>query len=269
MQHLRPLRHAAMNGHLEVCKFIIANSQDEKEPTPSGFMPALHMAASYGYLDVCQFLIEENGMDIDLKEPTGVTPLGCAAYYGHLDVCKYLIAKSAKINHRSNDSYMPIHFAAREGHLEICKIILDKMDDKNPRDFVYGLTPFMQAAQNGHLDVCRFFMYGIEEKINNPIVKFLYLVMLLFLYPHLALFLGFQDNTANIWFQWPFYFATICFAWITPFIYLHSSVYYSLLSVFPLNYSTFLAYILSLSSFMIFTKLLSLYFKRFTRNLPI
>ena len=86
------------------------------------------------------------------------------------------------------------------------------MDDKNPH--IHGLTPYMQAAQNGHLDVCRFFMYGIEEKLHHPIVKFLYLVMLLFLFPHLALFLGFHPgNMANIWFKWPFYFATICFAW--------------------------------------------------------
>ena len=268
MQHLRPLSNAAANGHLEICKFIIANSQDEKEPTPSGILPPLHAAACFGYVDVCQFLIE-NGMDKDLKDPMGTTPLGCAAYYGHSDVCKYLIAKSAKTNHRNNDSYMPIHFAAREGHFEVCKIILDKMDDKNPRDFVYGLTPFMQAAQNGHLDVCRFFMYGIEEKINNRIVKLLYLVMLLFLFPNLGLFLGFQGNIAKIWFQWPFYFATICFAWFAPFIYLYNSVYYSLLSVFSVYNSDFLAIILSLSSFMIFTYLLHLYFKRVTRNLPI
>ena len=266
MQESEPLCHAASNGCLEVCKFIIANSEYEKEL--SAIRPPLHSAACEGYLDICQFLIE-NGMDKDLKDKWRTTPLIAAAYYGHPDVCKYLISKSAKADHRNDHTYMPIHYAAQEGHFEVCKIILDKMDDKNPRDFVYGLTPFMQAAQNGHLDVCRFFMYGIEEKINNPIVKFLYLVMLLFLYPHLALFLGFQDNTAKIWFQWPYYFAIICFAWFAPFIYLYNSVYYSLLSVFSVYYSDFLAIILSFLSFMIFTYLLHLYFKRVTRNLPI
>ena len=268
MQESLPLCNAATNGCLEVCKFIIANSQDEKEPTPSGFMPPLHAAGMYGHLDVCQFLIE-NGMDKDLKDSLGNTPLHTAAHNGRPDICKYLIEMSAKINQRNGHTYMPIHFAAREGHFEVCKIILDKMEDKNPRDFVFGLTPFMQAAHMGHLDVCRFFMYGIKEKINNPIVKFLYLVMLLFLYPHLALFLGFQNNVANIWFKWPFHFAIICFVWISPFIYLYSSVYYSLLSVFSVCHSDLLAFILSFSSFMIFTKLLNLYFKRLTRNLPI
>ena len=267
MQHLRPLINAACNGHLEICKFIIANSQDEKEPTPSGFLPPLHAAAMYGHLDVCQFLFE-NGTDIDLKDSLGFTPLHIAAYNGRPDICKYLIAKSAKTNHRNDYACMPIHYAAQEGHFEVCKIILDKMDDKNPH--IHGLTPFMQAAQNGHLDVCRFFMYGIKEKINNPIVKFLYLVMLLFLFPQLALFLGFHPgNMANIWFKWPFYFATICFAWFAPFIYLHNCVYYPLLSIYFPVYFGELATILSLSSFMIFTKLLNLVFKKVTRNLPI
>ena len=266
MQESKPLCHAAANDCLEVCKFIIANSQDEKDA--DCIRPPLLAAACEGFLDICQFLIE-NGMDKDLKDQWRTTPLIAAAYHGHPDVCKYLIAKSAKTNHRNDHTCMPIHYAAQEGHFEVCKIILDKMDDKNPRDFVYGLTPFMQAAQNGHLDVCRFFMYGIEEKINNRIVKLLYLVMLLFLFPNLGLFLGFQGNTAKIWFQWPFYFATICFAWFAPFIYLYNSVYYSLLSVFSVYNSDFLAIILSLSSFMIFTYLLHLYFKRVTRNLPI
>ena len=92
------------------------------------------------------------------------------------------------------------------------------MDVKNPQDFVYGLTPFMQASRNGHLDLSRFFMHGIEEKIEDPIVRFLYLFKLLLLFPNLFFFLGFH---------WPSYLATICFALLAPFIYLAFYIYYS------------------------------------------
>ena len=267
MQHLRPkkwvinrpLSNAAVNGHLELCKFIIANSQDEKEPSGQP-LPPLHGAAWYGYLDVCQFLIE-NGMDMDLKDQNGTTPLHYAAYYGHSDVCKYLISKSAKINQRNHATYMPIHFAAQEGHFEVCKILLDEMDDKNPRDHIQGWTPFMQAAKNGHLDLCRFFMYGTEEKIKNPIVRILYLVKLIFLFPNL---------NSTIGFYWPTYFAIICFAWIAPFITEAFYILDFLFSVCPNfggNYSVTM--LLSVSSFMIFSHLLHLYFKKITRNLNI
>ena len=53
-------------------------------------------------------------MDKDLKDPTGCTPLHAAAYHGHFDVCNYLIAKSAKVEQRNGDTYMPIHYAAQK-----------------------------------------------------------------------------------------------------------------------------------------------------------
>ena len=144
-----------------------------------------------------------------------------------------------------------------QGHFEICKVLLDKMDVKNPQDFVYGLTPFMQASRNGHLDLSRFFMHGIEEKIEDPIVRFLYLFKLLLLFPNLLFFLGFH---------WPSYLATICFALLAPFICVAFYIYYSMFSIFP-DFSASLAVFISVSSFMIFVYTLHLYFKRLTRNL--
>ena len=146
-----------------------------------------------------------------------------------------------------------------QGHFEVCKLLLDKMDDKNPQDFVNGLTPFMQASRNGHLDLSRFFLHGIEEKIEHPIVRFLYFFEVLLLFPNLFSFLGCH---------WPSYFATICFSLMAPFIYEAFYIYHSMLSIFP-AISAFLAVSISVSSFMIFINILHLYFKSLTRNLHI
>ena len=75
-----PLTYAALNGHFDICKLIIANLS-EKNPSNSSGVTALHWAAKNGHLEVCQLLIE----NVQEKNPQcnqGFTPFHEAATGG-------------------------------------------------------------------------------------------------------------------------------------------------------------------------------------------
>ena len=85
-------------------------SEDKSYPRSNhGFTP-LHFAALNGHLDVCKYITEIT----DDKSPrcnSGSTPLHQAALNGHLDVCKYLMEIIDDKNPRCNDGLTPIEFA--------------------------------------------------------------------------------------------------------------------------------------------------------------
>ena len=71
---ISPFVVCAKEGHLEICKFLVANGAaayytDQKKAN------ALHSAAEYGHLDICQYLLEDMGFDIDALDVKRWTPL--------------------------------------------------------------------------------------------------------------------------------------------------------------------------------------------------
>ena len=51
------MHYAAYYGKLEVCKFIMANSDDKNPENMYGVTP-LHLSAERGYLDIWKFIIK-------------------------------------------------------------------------------------------------------------------------------------------------------------------------------------------------------------------
>ena len=59
-----------------------------------------------------------------------------------------------------------LHVAAKLGRTEIFKIINAEVEDKNPKETVFGSTPLHQAARNGHKEIVKTILDLVDDK--NP-----------------------------------------------------------------------------------------------------
>lgn len=91
-----PLLSAVKSGHLDICKYIIDNvEENKKNPAKKiGFTP-LHYAAILNDLEIYK-LIVENTEDKHPQDQMGVTPLHIAVENDHLEICNFVSEKNVK-----------------------------------------------------------------------------------------------------------------------------------------------------------------------------
>ena len=134
-----PLHYAALNGHTNVVKLLIAteldlikerlsskerrkaksanvNVQDNEGKTP------LHLSALKGHKEVVRLLIAR-GAKVMATTKFGDTPLHCAAGEGHKDVVELLIAKEADVNARDGRNKTPLYLASERGHAKVADLL--------------------------------------------------------------------------------------------------------------------------------------------------
>ena len=93
-----PLHSAAKSGHLDICKFILENVQEDKYPADNvGFTP-LHYAAILGNLEIFKFIVT----NVENENPgSGIAPYHCAIHLGKKEICQF-IEKKYNIKTNSN-----------------------------------------------------------------------------------------------------------------------------------------------------------------------
>jgi ankyrin repeat protein len=134
---------AALNGHLEIVKFLLENDHYINRHQDL----ALKNAAHHGHLEIVKFLVK-NGANIHTDEDE-VDPLGSAAVRGHLEIVKFLLENGADI-HASKDR--SLINAALSGHLEIVKFLVENGADIDARND----QALVSAAIRGHLEIVKF-----------------------------------------------------------------------------------------------------------------
>ena len=165
---------AAMRGHFNVVKYIVANSEDKNPSDAIGDTP-LHRAAKGGHLAIVTYIME-NIEDKSPKDQDGNTPLHCAAMGGHLAIVRYIMDKIEDKSPKDQQGNTPLHRAAMGGHLAIVRYIMDNIEDKSPKD-QEGNTPLHYAASplrpplqsvpvSRKLDVFKYIFEHVDEK--NP-----------------------------------------------------------------------------------------------------
>lgn len=113
-----PLMMAALKGHTELARQLIAKDADVNKP---GWTP-LHYAATGGHLDIMRLLLEEHAF-IDAQSPNGTTPLMMAASYGSPEAVKLLIEAGADIHLRNQKGMSALDFARRSERRNAVELI--------------------------------------------------------------------------------------------------------------------------------------------------
>ena len=101
-----PLHSAAKSGHLDICKFILENIQEDKNPEDNvGFTP-LHYAAIMEHLDIFKF-IAQNVENVNPVKGSGISPYHCALFIGKKEICQFVEEKYSII--KENSKSLSLH----------------------------------------------------------------------------------------------------------------------------------------------------------------
>ena len=123
-----PLMIAALKGHLEMARRLVARDADVNK---TGWTP-LHYAATGGHLAIIELLLEHHAY-IDAESPNGTTPLMMAAHYGSAAAVKLLLEAGADPRLKNQLGLTAIDFANRAGREETAELIAASVRSAQPK----------------------------------------------------------------------------------------------------------------------------------------
>lgn len=167
------ISYAAMNGHADVCTFLLTQpGVDAATADLDGFSP-LVLAVINGRTEVLRILLS-HGVSVEPREITDLIPLGLASQAGHADITAMLLQRGAKIT-SNPEGLTPQALAAREGHVECLRLLMQAKANPDAPEKGTLWTPLFFAAENGHADCIRVLLESqcniaaLDEKGKNAI----------------------------------------------------------------------------------------------------
>jgi len=140
-----PLQIAALEGHKDIARILIAHGADLEVPSELNGARALHLAAQFGVAETAALLVDA-GADIEAGDNDQRTPLHLAAWEGQLEVVRLLLDRGAPIDKREGRyDFTPLHEAAHHGQLDVVRLLLDRGADIRAVDHS-GMSAFALAA---------------------------------------------------------------------------------------------------------------------------
>ncbi|MET0310446.1 MAG: ankyrin repeat domain-containing protein [Burkholderiaceae bacterium] len=123
-----PLMMAALKGHTELVRRLLARGADVNKP---GWTP-LHYAATNGHLPAIRLLLENHAF-INAQSPNGTTALMMAARYGTPEAVKLLLEEGAEPDLRNEKGMTAIDFAQGASREDAAKILASYIRGQQPK----------------------------------------------------------------------------------------------------------------------------------------
>jgi ankyrin repeat protein len=123
-----PLMMAALKGHLDLVRMLIARDADVNKP---GWTP-LHYAATNGHLSIVRMLLDHHAY-IDAESPNGTTPLMMAAHYGTPETVKLLLEAGADPSLKNSIGLTALDFAQRANRSDSAQLIAAFVRGRQPK----------------------------------------------------------------------------------------------------------------------------------------
>ncbi|MBU6447159.1 MAG: ankyrin repeat domain-containing protein, partial [Verrucomicrobia bacterium] len=148
-----PYLEAYKGGQLESVPQQFLN-----DPDPVTGLTLLHCAALNGQIEVLKYLLSQ-GADPHLVTPSGQTALHCAALKNQTEAVEYLLSQGCDINAQDKQGSTPLHYAMMHEKTHAAFQLLRQGADPH-RVNKYDLSPLAQFAacikeRGDHRDVLR------------------------------------------------------------------------------------------------------------------
>ena len=150
------LHIAAINGHVEVVKMLLAAGADLEVKGGIFGMTALIYATNQEHAEVAKILLSA-GADVNAVGTFGSTALMNAAAGRHTEIVKMLLSAGANPNAANSNDGTALKLAAIKGRTENVKVLLDAganpyaVDDQ-------GRTPLIWASRNGQNEIVKMLL---------------------------------------------------------------------------------------------------------------
>ena len=152
--------------------YFISKGADAENQSDEFKRAPIAWAALNGQIEIVKYLIDTYHVSTEIKDQIGRTPFFWAAYIGHFDIVKYLYETyHSDIETKDMFSRTSIYWASNNGHYEVFKYLYEtchanvKIKDRN------GFTILISAVHGDNIDIikylCETCKVNIEAKDNN------------------------------------------------------------------------------------------------------
>ena len=139
--------------------WVDSKDQDDYQQTP------LHKAAVNGQIEIVKFLIK-HGADVNMRNNFDETALHTATFHSKIEAVKCLIKYGAQLNIKNQSGYAPLHLAALGGKINIAKCLIERSAQFDIRDRD-NKTPFDLAKMYGHHELATYLLEIRKEALNQ------------------------------------------------------------------------------------------------------
>ena len=130
---------------------------------PSSVRSPLILAAINGHVDVCRYLITHQNANIETRYDFGNTALLYAVKKNQCNVAKLLVDNKANIKATNHHKMHAAYCAAQDGYLDCLKMLVEQDEDIVDLRGCHGRTLLIIASMNGMLDVCKYLVTKTKD----------------------------------------------------------------------------------------------------------
>ena len=177
---LLPVHYAAMNGNINVIKYLYENRSNMFSSDNKDKYSPLHFACKLGHLNIVKYYFEHILSESHIDDycdflssfcPDKVTPLHIACEYGQNEVLDYLLndENMAKAQINFNNNLTPLFLACASGSLKCVKLLFDAKNIFLKEKYQIEKS-FYYAISYGKVDILIFLFKHFSYDVSSIII---------------------------------------------------------------------------------------------------
>ncbi|XP_048135025.1 putative ankyrin repeat protein RF_0381 [Rhodamnia argentea] len=160
------LHFAAMDGNIELCKYLLEELKLEVNPKDVDGDTPLHHAVGFAHIETAKYLIDQ-GADPVIPNDKGMSVLHYSAGSGNIELMSFLLSKGVNIDCQSSLG-SPLFFSAGCGQQDAVKFLLEHHANPNA-EIADRLTPLFASVTNSSLECLKLLIqWGAEVNVTLP-----------------------------------------------------------------------------------------------------
>lgn len=147
-----PLHYAAIQGRLELAKFLLENKADPRSKNNMGQLP-LHQSVIANNIQMTKLLLQIDPSLVNEKDQFGYTPLQLAVLSYSMELVILLLEFNADPRIKNANEQLPLHLSIIAKDIQMTKLLLQAQPSLVNEKDKFGFTPLQTAIYNGPVEL--------------------------------------------------------------------------------------------------------------------